>query len=525
MFVNMKRFFVTFFFVLLIASTSTFAVSIQAKRSKPHYELADTMGTFLEVPFYFQEDSYYCGPACLQMVFDYYGETISQREIAGVARTVGAPEYSTYSDELRRAGHFSNVSTSTGMELPQPITGYSLRSLGYASFESYYMDLQTLKGFIDRGKPLILLMWYSGDYENGHYRVATGYNQTHVFLHDPYYMPPYMGPYTAFGNSLFLDLWSYSGNWAQYVCPWEVTISAPSSIEPGKSFQVVSNVTYPQAVPNAMSDYPASSCNATIVLPEGVSLAPSETEKKTLGSGSLNAGTSATAGWTLISNSSAPGPVRIIAEGKVFGSVGPGYGYPPYDYSDRIGVSKLCAFNIHDIAVLGIQRGKTIVGEAGTCELYVTAINQGAYIESFNLTVWAIIAPPQINIQTILVTSLPSCESRTIAFRWNTSAWAYGNYTLGATAAPITDEINMENNIFSGSWVMVTIPGDVKGDRIVNVLDLISVANHLGHTSGDGHTPFTPDWYKCMNTDIKEDGAHNVLDLILCANHLGEHWL
>ncbi len=71
---------------------------------------------YIEVPFYYQVKKYYCGPAALQMVFDFYGENISQYEIADVARTV---PYVTYTDEMRRAAHFSNMSTSMGSEMPR----------------------------------------------------------------------------------------------------------------------------------------------------------------------------------------------------------------------------------------------------------------------------------------------------------------------------------------------------------------------------------------------------------------------
>lgn len=39
------------------------------------------------VPYYSQIKNYYCGPACLEMVFDYFGNDISQYEIADAART------------------------------------------------------------------------------------------------------------------------------------------------------------------------------------------------------------------------------------------------------------------------------------------------------------------------------------------------------------------------------------------------------------------------------------------------------
>ena len=67
------------------------------------------------------------------------------------------------------------------------------------------------------------------------------------------------------------------------------------------------------------------------------------------------------------------------------------------------------------------------------------------------------------------------------------------------------------------------IPGDVNGDMSVNVLDLILIANHLGHHATD-HAPYSLDWYTFNNCDLNGDGQVNVLDLITCAGHLGQSW-
>lgn len=301
---------------------------------------------FINVPFHYQDIDYYCGPACLEMVFDYYGENISQFEIADVARTIGEPVYSTYTDEMVRAAHFSNISTSQGEEIPDGnITGYSLRKLGYAAFENHGMSLTQLKGYIDEDKPLILLMFYRIGGPYGHFRVVTGYNETHIFVHDPWNNVTWGGRYgganIVFNYTAFLDLWSYYGYWALCTLPWTITVSAPNYIKAQAPFQINATIGYPQPLPDALNSYPSSSCNATITLPANpnITLVNGETFKKILGTGDLQAGANLTVSWMLIANSSGTYTIGIMAEGLVSGSVWPHENYTAYDYIDRIGAS------------------------------------------------------------------------------------------------------------------------------------------------------------------------------------------
>jgi len=299
---------------------------------------------FVIVPFHYQDTYYYCGPASLEIIFDYYGEDINQSEIADVARTIGDPVDSTFTDELLRAAHFSNISTSGGGEIPdENITGYTLRKLGYAAFEAQGMSLTQLKSYIDQDKPLILLMYYSGAHKSTHYRVVTGYNETHVFLHDPWnnvtWGGRYGGPNLVFNYTYFLDLWSYWSNWTLCTSPWTINVSAPTYIKPEAPFQISATVAYPPPLPNAPDNYPASICNATIALPAdaNLTLAQGETLKKTLGTGFLQAGANSTVSWMLVANSSISCNITIEVEGLISGSVWPHYNYSAYSYSDRIG--------------------------------------------------------------------------------------------------------------------------------------------------------------------------------------------
>jgi len=301
-----------------------------------------TRENHVSVPFGYQEKLYWCGPAALDMVFNYFEEGVSQFEVAEVARSY---PWTTYTDELRRAAHFSGLSTSMGSEMPTlNITGYFARKLGYAAFEQWGMTIDDLRGLINAGYPIVVLTWYSPAHSSGHFRVVVGYNETHVFVNDPWknveWGGAYGGPSLALENSVFLDLWDYSYYWGLFVSPWNVSVDFPTDIEEGETFTINATVTYPCPYPFSTSDYPASVCNASIRLPDGLSLVSGQTAEKTLGTGSLSAGASAVVNWTVKAENPGNYDVWVEAEGKISGSVSektsPTY-LPSYNYEDRIG--------------------------------------------------------------------------------------------------------------------------------------------------------------------------------------------
>jgi hypothetical protein len=292
---------------------------------------------YVDVPFYYQVKTYYCGPAALQMVFDYFGENVSQFEIAEVARTV---PYVTYTDELRRAAHFSNMSTSMGSEIVENITGYTARKLGYAAFEMFGMTLEDLKTLIDKDFPVILLMRWVPSEPYGHFRVAVGYNATHVFLHDPWnnvqWGGEYGGPNLPMNYTFFDEMWNYSGHWGLFVSPWNVKIETPSNVYVNQNFTVTATVSYvcPPQIP--VYAYEASSCNSTIVLPEGLVLTEGESSTKSLGE--IYAGDSTQTSWKVRAESPGDYSISIEAEGKISGIVEEKADVgPSYQYQDRIG--------------------------------------------------------------------------------------------------------------------------------------------------------------------------------------------
>jgi hypothetical protein len=336
------------FLVGLIASSicgyKTFSSGLPIRQNQTRVLAAQqALEHHVDVPFHYQEKDYYCGPACLEMVFDYYGQDGNQSEIADVARTIGEPYDTTYPSELLRAAHFSNLSTSKGNELPGRITGYSERDSGFAASEADDWSMTQLKSYIDQGRPLIVLTWYSISHASTHYRVVVGYNETHVFLHDPWNKLEWGGscggPDVAFSNFEFSNLWSVSSNWALCVSPWSVNVSSPVFVRSGAPFQVGFTVTYPRPVPRALPNYAASSCNATIKLPENLGLAQGEQQRKAMNVSALAPGANGTVGWMVTANDTGQRTIRLDVEGLISGSAEANPNYSSYDYADRIGAS------------------------------------------------------------------------------------------------------------------------------------------------------------------------------------------
>ncbi len=294
---------------------------------------------YVPVPFYYQITTYYCGPAALEMVFDYYGEDISQMEIADVART-SYLEGGTFTDEMRRAAHFSNLSISFGDEMPGGITGYSAREVGYAAFEQWELTVDDVKNLINNGEPLIVLMWWSTAKVYGHYRVVVGYTETHIIMHDPWnkdlWGGTWGGPDTSMTYSTFLDLWAYSANWGLWIHPWNIELQIPSIAYDGENFTVTAHISYPCSTLFNVLDYPASLCNATINLQQGLELASGETTRHPLGN--INAGNTVQTSWAIRAYETGFHNISVTATGMVEGSVWAHGTYPSYNYEDAIGV-------------------------------------------------------------------------------------------------------------------------------------------------------------------------------------------
>ncbi len=413
---------------------------------------------YLSVPFHYQEKLYWCGPAALHMVFDYYKMGVTQFEIAEVARSY---PWTTYTDELRRASHFSNVSVSMGSEMPTlDIAGYFARKIGYAAFEQWGMTLDDLRTLIDNGFPVIVLTWYSPSHGSGHFRVIIGYNETHIFVHDPWNNVEWGGSYggsmLALENAVFLDLWDYSYYWGLLVSPWQVNVEVPSNLNEGETFTINATVMYPCPSPFSTTEYPASSSNVTIILPRGLSLVSGETAKKRLETGFLSAGESAKVSWNVRADNPGIFTVTVEAQGIIEGDVSqktdPTY-LPNYSYEDCIGGVGECNFKVHkigypppishDVGIIGLQMLANEIYSGQIVDIEVMASNLATCNETFKVSAYYDLCL----IGTRTVTSLPPSGIINIIFKWNTKGVPTGNHTVSAQAHRVPGEVNITNNV------------------------------------------------------------------------------
>jgi hypothetical protein len=174
------------------------------------------------------------------------------------------------------------------------------------------------------------------------------------------------------------------------------------------------------------------------------------------------------------------------------------------------GNNKVYAFGeVHGTAVTDVSPGKTVVGKGYESSIDAKVENRGLFAETFNVTVYA----NETMIATITNITLTSGTSTTITFTWNTTGWIKGNYTIWAYAWPDENETDTFDNTFTDGTVLVTIPGDVNGDRKVDGRDIALVAKYFGTTS-----EYPP------NADINDDGKIDGRDIAIAAKNFGQIW-
>lgn len=166
---------------------------------------------------------------------------------------------------------------------------------------------------------------------------------------------------------------------------------------------------------------------------------------------------------------------------------------------------------IHDVTITDVTSSKVIVGEGYNVSISVTVANSGDFTETFNVTAYA--NTTSIGIREV---TLGAGSNTTITFEWNTSGFPKGNYTVSALAIPVELEFYTADNTITNGVVMVTIPGDVNGDKVVEVRDLYIIGKVYNSI------PTSPNWNP--NADLNNDETVDTLDIEITSAHWGQSW-
>lgn len=115
----------------------------------------------ISVPFFKQKNSFYCGPAVLQMIFAYFGTIISQDRLARAMRTT--KKRGTLRKQLMRAATYS---------------GLKVRAKHQAT-------IADITRYLRRGVPVVVNYIEPSD-DEGHYAIVVGAERSNLMLNDPH---------------------------------------------------------------------------------------------------------------------------------------------------------------------------------------------------------------------------------------------------------------------------------------------------------------------------------------------------
>lgn len=166
----------------------------------------------------------------------------------------------------------------------------------------------------------------------------------------------------------------------------------------------------------------------------------------------------------------------------------------------------------HDIAVMNTILSRGILGLGYELEVNLTLQNNGFFAEVFNLTIYAN-ATVIVDITNV---ALAGNDSMVFLQKIATSGWVYGNYSIRAHVIPVNGETDLTNNNSTQVHVFVSIPGDVDGDRDVDIFDIVRMAVNYSCSQ--------PDPCYDPNSDIDGDGDIDIFDIVAACSHYGQSW-
>jgi len=174
-------------------------------------------------------------------------------------------------------------------------------------------------------------------------------------------------------------------------------------------------------------------------------------------------------------------------------------------------------FNAHDVGITDDTLSKTVVGQGYPLRTELKILNYGLYDESFLVTTYA--NTSEAATQNVAITRI-NCTIITLT--WNTTSFAYGNYTISIYAGPVTGENDAGDN--NCTWIVpvhVGVPSDVSStvpgiyDGKVDMKDIAYLVS-LFNTK-----PGSRNWNP--NADVNDDDVVNMKDIATAVAYFNRH--
>ncbi|UCD96139.1 MAG: YncE family protein [Candidatus Bathyarchaeota archaeon] len=183
-----------------------------------------------------------------------------------------------------------------------------------------------------------------------------------------------------------------------------------------------------------------------------------------------------------------------------------------WNYIDNEAKYAGIADKVYDFVVLGAGLSKPVVGQGYNVTVSATLLNQGTGTETFNVTLYA--NKTEAMSQSF---SVEPGEPIAVNLVWPTGSVRKGVLNIEVFVASHPCEPSVEDNLFSAGWLMVSIPGDMDGDKDVDIFDIVPIASAYG--SSQGKPEYDP---VC---DIDGDGDVDIFDVVIAAGNYGASWI
>ncbi len=171
-------------------------------------------------------------------------------------------------------------------------------------------------------------------------------------------------------------------------------------------------------------------------------------------------------------------------------------------------------------AAFGTSNPDCDINNDGIVDIYDAMI----CAENYGLDIWTHLGLSQ-TLRNETIVNLPSRASLSVAFKWNTTGVAKGNYTISARADTVPGETDTVDNNYTDGCIIVAMIGDITGpdgwpDGKVEMRDVGTVARRfdeqcmeqLYHINYDITGPKTGE----------PDGTIDMRDIGLVCRHFGE---